>query len=275
MSTFNYNNGKIEYEVHGEGSSKTPVVLIHGFALDRRQWGPQIKELEDNGHKVITYDMRGFGNSDDPSGEYSHAEDLKALLDNLEIEKAEICGHSFGCNVGVDFSIRNPAMVEGLTLLAPGLDLYAPSPIPGWKDLIKEKKMDIVSLREEIRSHESLNPLREHTKEFGLVEEMIQDYKGWYFFNKDLEKGAGPITADRLSEVKCPTKIIFGEKDSESNREIAKKLAEELKLEFEVIKDAGHFLNLEVPDIVNESINKFIEGNEELAEQDGELRLVK
>jgi len=87
------NGTRLYYEVAGSGQA---LVLIHGFSTDCRQWKDQIEFFKSD-YKVICYDMRGFGKSTVPSGmNYSHAEDLRALLDHLDIEKAHILGHSFG-----------------------------------------------------------------------------------------------------------------------------------------------------------------------------------
>jgi pimeloyl-ACP methyl ester carboxylesterase len=272
MGVLIHNNGTIKYDIYGEGSSKPPLVLIHGFCLDSREWEPQIDALVENGHEVITYDMRGFGESSVASGRYSHSEDLEALLNHLGVEKAEICGHSFGGEVAIDFSIKNPDRVEGLILLASSLGSYGggESPIPNWKKLAQEGKMDTV--KEEILLNESLNPLREHTEEFDLVTKMIKEYSGWHFLNEDPGESTWGIV-NRLSEIRCPTKIIVGKEDIESSREISAKLKKELlNSELQVVEGTGHFLNLENPKVVNEAINLFAEGKEGRVENKGELR---
>ena len=87
---------KIHYEDHGSG---TPVVLIHGYPLSARAWDKQVPVLMDAGHRVITYDRRGFGNSSQPAGGYdfdTFAADLKALMDELDLRDAVLVGHSMG-----------------------------------------------------------------------------------------------------------------------------------------------------------------------------------
>ena len=87
---------KIHYEDHGSG---TPVVLIHGYPLSARAWDKQVPVLMDAGHRVITYDRRGFGNSSQPATGYDYdtfAADLKVLMDELDLRDAVIVGHSMG-----------------------------------------------------------------------------------------------------------------------------------------------------------------------------------
>jgi non-heme chloroperoxidase len=86
----------IYYEDHGEGS---PVVLIHGYPLSGRAWDKQLPVLLEDGHRVITYDRRGFGKSSQPTTGYNYdtfAADLKVLLDTLDLRDVTLVGHSMG-----------------------------------------------------------------------------------------------------------------------------------------------------------------------------------
>ena len=92
------NNADIEiyYEDHGAGQ---PVVLIHGYPLSGRAWDKQVPVLLDAGHRVITYDRRGFGKSSQPTVGYDYdtfAADLAALLEHLDLHDAVLAGHSMG-----------------------------------------------------------------------------------------------------------------------------------------------------------------------------------
>ena len=87
---------KLHYEDYGAGE---PIVLIHGYPLSGRAWDKQVPLLLDAGHRVITYDRRGFGNSSQPSTGYDYdtfASDLKTLLDELDIHEVTLVGHSMG-----------------------------------------------------------------------------------------------------------------------------------------------------------------------------------
>jgi non-heme chloroperoxidase len=92
------NSGPIDlyYEDHGSGP---PVVLIHGYPLSSRAWDKQLPVLLEAGHRVITYDRRGFGKSSQPTTGYDYdtfAADLAALLDTLDLREAALVGHSMG-----------------------------------------------------------------------------------------------------------------------------------------------------------------------------------
>ncbi len=87
---------EIHYEDHGAGQ---PVVLIHGYPLSGRAWDRQVPVLLEAGHRVITYDRRGFGQSDQPGVGYDYdtlAADLVALLEHLDLWDVVLVGHSMG-----------------------------------------------------------------------------------------------------------------------------------------------------------------------------------
>jgi non-heme chloroperoxidase len=84
------------YEDHGTG---TPVVLIHGYPLSGASWEKQVPVLLAAGHRVITYDRRGFGNSSQPTVGYDYdtfADDLRMLITHLELRGAALVGFSMG-----------------------------------------------------------------------------------------------------------------------------------------------------------------------------------
>src|ERR1700676_2432825 len=87
---------EIYYEDHGSGS---PVVLIHGWPLNGDAWEKQTAALVAAGHRVITYDRRGFGRSSKPGVGYNYdtfAADLNALLGALDLTGVSLVGHSMG-----------------------------------------------------------------------------------------------------------------------------------------------------------------------------------
>jgi pimeloyl-ACP methyl ester carboxylesterase len=92
------NSGSVElyYEDHGTGK---PVVLIHGWPLSGRSWEKQTAALLEAGHRVITYDRRGFGESSRPTFGYDYdtmADDLHKLLTKLDLKNAAVVGFSMG-----------------------------------------------------------------------------------------------------------------------------------------------------------------------------------
>ena len=92
------NSADIElyYEDHGSGK---PVVLIHGYPLSGASWEKQVPALLNAGHRVITYDRRGFGSSSKPALGYNYdtfAADLDVVLSTLKLTDVSLVGFSMG-----------------------------------------------------------------------------------------------------------------------------------------------------------------------------------
>jgi pimeloyl-ACP methyl ester carboxylesterase len=87
---------EINYVDYGQGN---PVVLIHGWPLDHQSWEYQLAELPLHGVRVVAYDRRGFGKSSKPWNGYDYdtlADDLKAVLDELDLQNVTLVGFSMG-----------------------------------------------------------------------------------------------------------------------------------------------------------------------------------
>ncbi len=88
-------------KVHVEdtGGAGRPVVLIHGWPLSGESWASQVPALTAAGYRVVTYDRRGFGRSDEPSGGYDYdtlADDLDGVLTELDLRDVTLVGFSMG-----------------------------------------------------------------------------------------------------------------------------------------------------------------------------------
>src|SRR5262249_9161414 len=111
------NGTSLYYELKGKGF---PLVLISGGGtLDRRTWDDSFSNFPKD-YKVIRYDIRGIGKSARPLEPFSHSQDLYALLNFLNINKAHIIGLLFGGAIAIDFTLEHPEMVDSLILAASG-----------------------------------------------------------------------------------------------------------------------------------------------------------
>lgn len=117
MDRFNSEGVEIAYEEAGEG---TPVLLIHGFASNGRvNWWDTgwVKTLADAGHRVITIDNRGHGESQKLYDTAAYpasvmAEDARRLLAHLGIAQAAVMGYSMGARIAAFLTIRHPHLVR-------------------------------------------------------------------------------------------------------------------------------------------------------------------
>ena len=111
------NGISIAYERRGKG---TPLVLMHGYPLDHSIWEPLVPLLE-NDFDLILLDLRGFGDSQvlgTDSSMADYAADVAGLLDQLNIQKAALVGHSMGGYIALTFVRDFPGRVLGLGLVS-------------------------------------------------------------------------------------------------------------------------------------------------------------
>ncbi len=121
MPKIQANGINLHYLQSGRGED---LVMLHGFLGNQAVWHLQIVPQLRSRFMVTTYDLRGHGYSElTPSGYTAQdlAEDLRRLLDELEIESAHLVGHSYGADVAMYFSLLYPKRVKRLVALEPGL----------------------------------------------------------------------------------------------------------------------------------------------------------
>ena len=109
------NGINIYYEIHGEGE---PVIFGNGVFQNTTGWINQLPIFSKE-YQVILYDMRGQGQSDKPENPYSfeiHAEDQRALLENLGISQVHHVGISYGAELGLVFALKYPEMLKSLVV---------------------------------------------------------------------------------------------------------------------------------------------------------------
>ena len=125
MPYFDFDGHRLAYTIYGSGNR--PVVLLHGQLLSQTMQEALAKSLAERGQRVINMDLLGHGKSDRPDdmslysmGQY--AEQVLALLDHLELEKAVVAGTSLGANVALEFAALAPQRLQGLLVEMPVLE---------------------------------------------------------------------------------------------------------------------------------------------------------
>lgn len=240
---FEFNGGKIYFEVEGEG---IPVTFLHGFSLDHRMWKSQVEFLKDK-YKIITYDLRGFGKSSVPTGEYSHHEDLKALLGFLKIKKTNLVGLSLGGEVGVDFVLSYPDMVTNLILVDSSLGGFNST-----VDWNVHPELGLEKAKENWLNHIVFAKTKENKFASTQLKEILNDYSEWHWYNSDPRKKSDPSALEQIQNIKIPTNIIIGENDLSYYHDIANLLNEKIEGSNKIIvQNSGHMVNLESPEEFN------------------------
>jgi pimeloyl-ACP methyl ester carboxylesterase len=108
--------GATAYSVWGQGEA---VVLVHGVGMAQDIWRPQVATLARR-FQVVTYDMLGHGGSDLPPVDVTldaYAAQLRALLDHLDLARADVVGHSMGALVALEFALSHPARIRSVAAL--------------------------------------------------------------------------------------------------------------------------------------------------------------
>lgn len=242
-------NGKLYHELRGQGS---PVVFLHGFSLDHRMWQPQV-ECFSKTNTVLTLDLRGFGKSSLPDTDYAHYEDIKAVLDFLDLEKIHLAGLSMGGRIAVDFALTYPDRVSSLTLLDSSLGGYKST--VDWE--ISVENDDIAKAKQKWMAHSVFNYSRKNHVTKEALKEILDDYSGWHWQNPKKFEQTIPDAKDRLAEINVPTVIGVGEYDLDYFHDIASWMEQRItNSKYLKIPNAGHMSNLDNPEFVNEVIKK-------------------
>jgi len=252
----------LAYEVTGDGPA---VVLVHGFGLDMRMWDPQVEYLAAR-FRVVRYDCRGFGASGpfDPAVPYTHAGDLVALLDHLDIGEAVLAGLSFGGRVVLQTALTAPARVRGLVLLDAVLDgvPWDPESADALDELARRVQAGGAQAgREAWLAHPLFAAARQRPELAGQLAAMVAGYPGQHWLGHDPHRPVRPRPIDVLEDVAAPALVAVGDRDVPGFREMSAVLARRIPgAEYRVVAGAGHMVNMEQPGAVNELLTRFLAG---------------
>lgn len=236
----------------------TPLVLVHGFGGSRHDWEPVIAELPAD-MALIAYDQRGFGESPAVPGEtFSHAEDLLALLDTLSIGQADLCGLSMGGGTVLNFALNWPERVRRLVLVSPLMVGWSWSAdwVERWKAIGRAARSgDMAAARELWWRH----PLFDTTRQGPSADRLragIEAFHGSQWV-EDLQRPELP-EVDRLTALSRPTLLLTGSHDTQDFRLMADLIAGASDQVHRIDhQDAGHLLNLELPETIAREIAAF------------------
>ena len=264
----NVGNGYLYYEEAGEG---IPLILVHGHSLDCRMWDGQFYVFARN-YRTIRYDLRGYGKSSPQSEDYqfTHVEDLVALMDSLHIDKAHIVGLSLGGYVGTDMLGWFPERMLSAVLASGNLrKSKGPSqPMTSDEAALRDKEISALKARgvDAMKKEwfeglvASGGTLRDSIRE--PLWKMINDWDAWQPLHKEVRVTAGMDAFEELKKKKPEVPVLILEGRSENNRfpehpEILDYLPNAKMM---VIDDCGHMLNMERPKEFNKILNEFLSG---------------
>jgi 3-oxoadipate enol-lactonase len=243
----------------------TPLVMLHGFALDHRMWDDQAQTLSAH-YRVLRYDLRGFGRSSLPGDEpYSHTHDLAALLTALDTGPAHVVGLSYGGRCALQFALDHPRAVRSLTLVDSALDGYPWS--QSWRALWSSLRRaarsgDVAGARRLWLDNDLFGPARARPDVARRLAQMVDDYSGWHWVHADPETGTVPAAIERLPQLDVRTLVIAGERDLPDFRGVADTLARGIPRAARIVlPGAGHLANMEAPASFNSLLLDFLKAH--------------
>jgi pimeloyl-ACP methyl ester carboxylesterase len=249
------NGTGLYYEVAGSGPA---LVFLHAFGCDRRLWDAQAAHFARR-YRVVRYDARGYGKSDVPAGApYAHGEDLRALLDHLDIPAAALCGSSMGGQNAIELALRYPARVRALVVVSASLQGF-----PFSREIVEL----FGALRRTARTAgvEAARQLFVESAVVGAaadtIRPMLADYSGWHWLNESPVDALKPPMMERLGEISVPTLAMIGEHDSADSRAAYDYFVERVPAaKRHVFPGVGHFANVEAPERFNALVEDFLLG---------------
>jgi 3-oxoadipate enol-lactonase len=258
---------------HVQAGNGIPLLLIHGYPLDHTLWQPQVNGLADIA-RVIAPDLRGFGQSDAPKGAYTmetHADDLRALLDVLQVERAVVCGLSMGGYIALAFWRKYVDRVRGLILVDTRAGADAPAARQARLDMVEQVKQHGSAPAADAMLSRLLAPSTRQSRP-DLVESihaMMLRQRSTGIIGAQLGMAERPDSTAMLPTITVPTLVVFGAEDVITPAETeGRSLADAIAgAKLVIIPNAGHLSNLEQPEAFNAAVREFLSANPGIARQ--------
>lgn len=240
------------------GGNGEPVVLLHANTGTSEVWEPQVPAFSKAGYRVITFDRRGWGRSqaDTATGvQPGHtSEDLHALVDFLRLERFHLVGVAGGGFVALDYAAWHPDRLSNLVVGASTgsvsereiQDFIARIEIPGIRSLSAH-------YREVSASYRGANP--EGTKRWLEIEQHARQS------NAPVQPMRSPNTFAKLDGITTRTLVVAADADLLAPPALMRLWARHVKgAQWATVRDAGHSLAWEQPDVFNDIVLRFLKG---------------
>ena len=265
-ATLAFDGGVLEYDVGGD-AGRPAVVFLHPGLWDRRTWDGHLDRYAGS-YRVLRYDARGYGRSSrpEPGRPYSHVDDLIAVMDSAEIERAALIGCSMGGATAVETASEHPARVRALVLAAPGIN--------AWDDLTEEENADLDARyapfeaaveRGDLHAARDAqlaifaplgtdDPAGRRIREiaFDNLHEVTMDESG----RRDLD----PPIVERLADIAAPTLVIPADHDPPVYRRLARIYADGIPgARLIEIPDTDHVVNVRRPEAFDAAVLTFLD----------------
>jgi 3-oxoadipate enol-lactonase len=255
---------RLHREIAGEGP---PVVFVHSGICDSRMWDPQWEAFQRH-HKVVRFDLRGFGRTPLSPGAFVPPQDVIDLLDELALGPAALVGASMGGGIDLQVAVERPDLVSALVLVGSGVRGHEWSEVvtQGWEE--EEAALERGDLDAAVEVNLSTwvdGPNRTAADVDPEVRAKVAEMQRRAFELGLAEPGAEeqPLVrdvGDRLGEIAAPTLVVIGEQDVPDVHVVAARFERELpNARIVRIANAAHLPSLERPREFNEVVLGFLQ----------------
>lgn len=272
MASARLNGIAIEYEVTGRGQ---PVLLTHGYSDTCRMWDGQRQTLADR-YRVVTWDMRGHGQTESPEDPARYSVDstvgdMRALLRHLGVGRAVVGGLSLGGYVSLAFCLAHPEMVRALVICDSGPGYRNPAAREAWNARAHERAAALEArglaalgdgsraMREVARSSAQGCATGSRSPAAGESVPRHRSAQGLAHAARGMLAQTGSTVIDGLPSIRVPTLIIVGDRDQPFQAPSAYMARKVPGARLEIIPDAGHWANLDQPEIFNRVLLDFLD----------------
>ena len=253
-------NGDVVLRYSVEGREDAPALaLVNSLGTDARIWEGVIDRLLPH-YRIISYDKRGHGLSDAPSGEYSlgdHVSDLAAVLDHLGIERLALAGVSVGGLIAQGFALAQPERLSALILCDTAARIGSKDL---WNDRIAAVRSGgMASLADALVERWFSQGYREANRDAiagwrNMLRRTAADgYAGTCATLRDTD------LTEAIAAIDLPTLVVVGEADLAATPELVRATAERIAgAQFKIIPGVGHIPSIEQPELLAGLFNTFL-----------------
>lgn len=241
---------EICYDVTAGPDDALPLLLTHGYGSSRAMWAPNVDALAAT-RTVVTWDMRGHGDSSSPDDDslYSHAltvDDMLAILDACGLEQVAVGGLSLGGFMSLDFYRNHPGRVRCLLLFDTGPGFNSDRSRQGWNDYA-----GALAARLESEGVAALSTSAEVSRSSANAAGLARAARGML-----AQRNADVIRS--LPDVAVPTLVLVGAQDTSFLAAADYMTTAVAQAEKVVVADAGHAANIDQPATFNAAVIDFL-----------------
>ena len=262
MPEYRTSGGLMSYGERGEGPGD-PLVLLHGFPLNRKMWAPQAEALSAT-RRVITPDYPGFGSSPRPCAQPDmryYAEGVGELLDKLGLDRVVLGGLSMGGYVAFACLRIFPERISTLILANTRPDPDPEDAREARREMARRVAEEGVEVLPKLQMERLLAPdtLENDEEVVELVRGLILESSPDGVVAALGAMRGRPDSTDLLGKINVPTLVVGGEGDTLSTPEVMGEMAAKISgSSHHTLRKAGHLSNLEAPEEFNAALHGFL-----------------